>query len=142
MPYDKIGDVPLGGGGNLGRGEQRHDHRGMHIEGQRRRWTPLPERLESQRMAKKIDAAATQLLRDAQRQEAVLPQTVVVLCRVRCGTVVRRRAGSEVGSQLPTAYEQELLLLSEREIQATALPAPQTSRESPTRRDLTDGGLD
>jgi hypothetical protein len=53
LAHDKLGNAPLGFGGNLRAFQQRHDDRGVHVEGKRCRRAPLGEHLIGERVIEK-----------------------------------------------------------------------------------------
>jgi hypothetical protein len=87
-------------GRNLGTLQQRHDDRGVHVEGERRRRAALAQRFISDRVVEKACAQTSPFLADRQRQEPFLTQAVVVLDGMAGLAIVRRREGGEIGGQL------------------------------------------
>src|SRR5215467_16358864 len=120
---DKIGDLALGLQSNLGTIEQGHDHGGMHVEGQSCRRAPLAQRLVGQRVAQEADTGSTEGFRDAQFQEALLAQPIVVLGGMRSIAVMLIGTSGEISCELPTTLAQLLLFLADREIQDGSLPS-------------------
>jgi hypothetical protein len=82
--HDHLGDAPLGLGRHLDAFEQRHDYRGMHVEGERRRRAALAQRLVGDRVIEKAGAGATPFPRDGQRQETLVAKALVIFDRVAC----------------------------------------------------------
>ena len=69
--HDEIGDAPLGLGRDLGALQQRHDDRGVHVEGECRRRAALAQRLVGDRVVEKAGAAAAPFLADRRARETL-----------------------------------------------------------------------
>jgi hypothetical protein len=119
--YDKLGDVPLGLVRNLCTLQQRHDHRGVHVEGERRRRTPLAQHFVGYRVIEKAGPRAAPFLADSEREKPFLAQTFVILDRMAGVAVMCCRPLSEIGRQLTTSVLQALLIGGELKIHASAL---------------------
>jgi len=130
--HDHLGDALLGLGRHFDAFEQRHDYRGVHVEGERRRWAAPAQGLIGDCVIEEVGAGATPFARDGQRQEAFVAKALVIFDRMACIAVVPGRAGREIGRQLAAPLLQMLLLLGEPEIHAGGLLAV-------TRADLAPG---
>src|SRR5262245_13916845 len=114
---DKVGNVALGRQCNLGTVHQWHHYRRMHVEGQGCRRAALAQCLVGQRVAQETDAGSTEGLWDAQLQEALLAQPVVVLGGMGGIAVMCVGASGEISRQLLTSLSQLPVFLADCEIQ-------------------------
>jgi hypothetical protein len=116
LPYDEVDEALLCLGRHLGAFEDRHDHRGVHVEGERGRGAALRQGLERDRVAEQPDPCPAPRLRHVQLEKPRLAQPRVVLGRVAGVAVVLRRAGREIRGQREAALLQMLVLVGDREV--------------------------
>src|SRR5690349_10297282 len=118
---DEFRDVALGLQCNLGTIQQGHYYGGMHVERQSRRRAALAQRLVGQRVTQKTDAGSAESLGDAQLQETLLAQPVVILGGMRRVAVMCAGSSGEIRRQLLTALPQLPVFVAERKIQGSSL---------------------